>query len=388
MELRIHRPPVKPVLTENPMIKHFLHLVIRLVATGLALLLAGCSTATYYGQAITGHWHVLSLRRPVKVVMADPDIQPQLQQRLSVTQALRDFAYQELQLPNNNSYRNYADLQRPFLVKTVFAAAPLSLQLRQWCFPIAGCVSYRGYFKATAAQRFADQLKAQGDDVHVANVPAYSTLGWFDDPLLNTFIYWPVGRLAELIFHELAHQRLYITGDTEFNESFATTVGNLGARLWLEHHGTPQEKQTYETYKCIQGHFVNLVEETREELAHIYASDKSDAAKQAAKRQSLLALQKRYQFLTKSLDGKTGYDAWFREGLNNAKLASVSTYTRWVPAFEVLFEQAGGDFAAFYRAAEIVGNLKYSERRVALQSLLSDSHKSTFLFNRATSSIP
>jgi predicted aminopeptidase len=370
------------------MIKHFFHPVMRIFVTGLALLLAGCSTAAYYKQAITGHWHVLSLRRPIKVIMEDQDIQPQLQQRLTTAQALRDFAHQELQLPDNGSYRNYADLQRPFLVKTVFATAPLSLQLRQWCFPIAGCVSYRGYFSATAAQRFAERLQDQGDDVYVANVPAYSTLGWFDDPLLNTFIYWPVGRLAELIFHELAHQRLYITGDTEFNESFATTVGNLGARLWLERYGTAQEKQTYATYKRIQEHFVNLVQKTREELAHIYASDKSDAAKQASKQQCLLALQKRYQALTKSLDIQTGYDAWFKEGLNNAKLASVSTYTRWVPAFDILFEQADGDFVAFYRAAEIVGNLKHSERRATLQSLLSDGHQSTLLFNQATSSMP
>jgi predicted aminopeptidase len=370
------------------MIKHLLQPVVRVFATGLAILLAGCSSAAYYGQAITGHWHVLGLRRPVKVVMADPNIQPPLQQRLRVAQTLRDFANQELQLPDNGSYRNYADLQRPFLVRTVFATAPLSLQLRQWCFPIAGCVSYRGYFSATAAQGFADQLKAQGDDVYVANVPAYSTLGWFDDPLLNTFIYWPIGRLAELIFHELAHQRLYISGDTEFNESFATTVGNLGARLWLQRYGTAQERQTYATYKHWQKNFVNLIEETRAELARIYASEKSDAAKQAAKTQSFLALQKRYQSLTTSLGNNPGYDAWFREGLNNAKLASVSTYTRWVPAFEVIFEQVEGDFAAFYRAVEALGKRPLSERRAVLNDLLSANHPSTPLFDQATSCLP
>jgi predicted aminopeptidase len=370
------------------MIKNFTYSIVRVFATGLALLLAGCSTAAYYGQAIAGHWHVLGLRRPVKVVMADPNSQPQLQQRLTVAQGLRDFANQELQLPDNGSYRSYADLQRPFLVRTVFATAPLSLQLRQWCFPIAGCVSYRGYFSATAAQKFADELKAQGDDVYVANVPAYSTLGWFDDPLLNTFIYWPIGRLAELIFHELAHQRLYIAGDTEFNESFATTVGNLGARLWLERYGTAQEQQTYATYKRLQANFIDLIEETRQELATIYASKTSDAAKQTAKTQSLLALQNRYQSLTASLGKDPGYDAWFREGLNNAKLASVSTYTRWVPAFEAIFEQVEGDFAAFYHAAEAVGKRKLSERRAALQDLLSASHPSMPLFQQATSSLP
>lgn len=365
------------------MVKNFLRPHVHVFTAALALLLTGCSSAAYYGQAIAGHWHVLGLRRPVKVVMADPDIQPQLQQRLRVAQALRDFAHQELQLPDNGSYHNYADLQRSFLVRTVFATAPLSLQLRQWCFPIAGCVSYRGYFSATAAQRFADQLKAQGDDVYVANVPAYSTLGWFDDPLLNTFIYWPVGRLAELMFHELAHQRLYITGDTEFNESFATTVGNLGARLWLERYGTTQERQTYATSKRLQANFVKLIEETRQELAHLYASEKSDTEKQMAKKQLLFALQNRYQSLTTSLGQDPGYDAWFREGLNNAKLASVSTYTRWVPAFEAIFKQVEGDFAAFYRAAEMIGKRNYSERRAVLQNLLFAGDQSTplFIFN-------
>lgn len=375
---RLH---LKHFWAQHYMIKNFLNSVSCIFTGGLALLLAGCSTAAYYGQTIAGHWHVLGLRRPVKVVMADPGIQPQLQQRLKVAQALRDFANKELQLPDNGSYSDYADLQRPFLVRTVFATGPLSLQLRQWCFPIAGCVSYRGYFSATAAQRFADELKAQGDEVYLADVPAYSTLGWFDDPLLNTFIYWPIGRFAELIFHELAHQRLYITGDTDFNESFATTVGNLGAHLWLERYGTAQEQQTYATYKRLQANFLNLIEETRQELAHIYASKKSDAAKQAAKTQSLLGLQNRYQSLASSLGKDPGYDAWFREGLNNAKLASVSTYTRWVPAFEAIFEQTEGDFAAFYRAVEVLSKRKPRERKAALQDLLSAGRQSNPLLN-------
>lgn len=347
-----------------------------MLAIGLGLALSGCSTVAYYGQAITGHWRVLSLRRPVEAAINDPAITPNLQQRLALAQTLRNFATEELALPDNKSYRSYANLQRPYLLQTVFATPPLSLELRQWCFPIAGCVSYRGFFKAAAAQRFADRLRAQGDDVYVAPVPAYSTLGWFNDPLLNTFIHWPVGQLAELIFHELAHQRLYIPGDTDFNESFASAVGYLGAHYWLERHGTLEQQKAYATYKQFQKGFVDLVTESRNILAAVYSSDRSDSEKQAIKQQALATLHDRYRDLKTRWDDYSGYDRWFADGLNNAKLASVSTYTRWVPAFETIFQNVGQDFAAFYEAAEQLGRRPPAERSACLEQLLATAGSS------------
>ena len=220
-------------------------MLFSLLVLGGLVLLAGCADLIYYRQAAAGQWELLQARQPVTELLTDPATDPDLRRRLETTQALRDFASTELALPDNNSYRDYADLQRPWVVKNVFAAPELSLEPRRWCFPFVGCLSYRGYFDAVAAQRLVDELRTTGDDVYLAEISAYSTLGWFADPLLNTFIRWPTGRLAELLFHELAHQRLYIAGDTAFNEAFATAVGQLGAERWLERHGSAEEREEF-----------------------------------------------------------------------------------------------------------------------------------------------
>ena len=334
------------------------------------LALAGCADMAYYRQAISGQWELLSLRRPVSEVLADPTISDGLSRRLVTSLALRDFASTELALPDNGSYRGYADLGRPYVVRNVFAAPELSLEPRQWCFPVVGCVSYRGYFDSAAAEALAGQLRAQGDDVYLGNVPAYSPLGWFDDPLLNTFIHWPTGRLAELVFHELAHQRLYIADDTVFNESFATAVGRIGARSWLEKYGTPEERAGYETYIRQREDFLNLVSETKEKLTQLYDSHRSDEAKREGKRRLLTDLQTRYDTLkTARWNGYAGYDHWFYKDLNNAKFAAVNAYTHLAPAFEMLFERQGHDFAAFYRAVEKIGKLPRDERETELLGL-------------------
>jgi predicted aminopeptidase len=339
---------------------------------GAALLtLAGCADLAYYGQAVNGQWRLLQSRRPVAEVQADPATDPQLAGRLATADALRDFASRELGLPDNGSYRNYADLRRPYVVRSVFAAPALSLQPRQWCFPWVGCVNYRGYFDAEAAAAFAAALRARGDDVFVANVPAFSTLGWFDDPLLNTFVYWPSGRFAELIFHELAHQRLFVADDTVFNESYATTVGQLGARLWLTRQGNTAELDEYETHHRRHGEFLALALTTRNDLARLYASSIDDAAKQTGKAQLFDALKDRYRRLRDSWDGYGGFDAWFAEDLNNAKLAALGVYTDYVPAFETLFAQAGRDFVAFHAAAETLAALPAEARLARLQALMT-----------------
>lgn len=338
----------------------------------LDLILAGCADMAYYRQAVSGQWRLLSLRRPLEAVLADPTIPASLHRRLELARVLRDFASTELVLPDNGSYRSYVDLQRSYVVQNVFAAPALSLALRQWCFPVLGCVGYRGYFDATAARRQADALRDQGDDVYLADVPAYSTLGWFDDPLLNTFVYWPTGRLAELIFHELAHQRLFIAGDTAFNESFATAVGVMGVRVWLARYGTSKDREAYADFTRQRAAVLTLVAGTRVELAKLYASPLSDQSKQVGKQRLLTDLRNRYQSLKQAWGGYQGYDEWFNRDLNNAKIAALNTYYDYLPAFESLFEREGCDFPAFYRAAETLGELPPEQRKARLQALLAE----------------
>lgn len=332
-------------------------------------LLAGCADLGYYRQAAVGQWRLLDARQPVADLLADPATAPELRQRLATAQTLRAFASAELALPDNGSYRTYADLQRPWVVKNVFAAPELSLEPRRWCFWLIGCLSYRGYFDAEAAQSLAEDLRAAGDDVYLADIPAYSTLGWFDDPLLNTFIGWPTGRLAELLFHELAHQRLYIPDDSAFNEAFATAVGQLGAQRWLQQHGPARAQAEYAADVQRREQFLALTAATREQLAAVYAAPHSDAAKRAAKQRILAELQARYAQLKQDWAGYAGYDHWFAQDLNNAKLAGVTTYHQQVPAFRALFARERGDFAAFYRAAQALGQLPPAQRKAALHTL-------------------
>ena len=347
----------------------------RWLAALLMLTLSACAEVAYYGQAANGHWQVLRLRRPLDQVLADPNTPLQLQQRLQTARAMRNFASTHLKLPDNGSYRSYADLGRRYVVQNIFAAPELSLEPRRWCFLLLGCVNYRGYFDTAAAQQLAQQLRAQGDDVYLAQIPAYSTLGWFDDPLLNTFIGWHSGRLAELLFHELTHQQLYIADDTTFNESFATTVGRLGARLWLNHHGSAQEQAIYERYLCHRQSFLALAIATKEELARLYASERSEETKRQSKHQILENFRVRYRNIKQQQwKGYSGYDDWFARDLNNAKLAALNTYTQLEPAFQVLFQQSGKDFSAFYQQVEALSELPRQTREVRLQALLAQAN--------------
>ena len=346
-------------------------LLLRLVLPGLVLpgLLAGCTQLQYYDQLLAGQYQLMQQRRPLAEVSADPATSDALRERLALARQLRDFASQHLRLPDNNSYRNYADLGRPYAVYNVFAAPELSLEPYHWCYPIIGCASYRGYFDRALAEQEAQRLRQAGYDVYIANIPAYSTLGWFDDPLLNTFIHWPVGLMAELIFHELAHQRLYIDNDTAFNEAFATAVGQLGAQRWLDGY-TPAAAAEYQAMKRYQNDFLELVFELREQLAALYASAQNPAAKRHAKVQLFAAAQRRYQALkTERWNGFAGYDYWFGQDLNNAKLAPIGTYYQDVPAFRNLFVASGEDFEQFYRQVEQLSTLPPPERKQRLYAL-------------------
>lgn len=337
----------------------------------LLLTLAGCATLGYYGQSIGGQWEVWGKTQPISEVVVAPETSELLREKLQTVLAVREYASSELALPNNDSYRSYADLQRPFVLWNVFAAQPFEMTLKRWCFPFAGCVGYRGYFAEADAQAFANELAAEGMDVYVGGVAAYSTLGWFDDPVLNTVLKRSSARIAGLIFHELAHQQLYVEGDTAFNEGFATTVQLEGVRRWLAKFGDESQRRDYAEFQQRQNDFVALVTETRNKLQAVYAQKLTVADMQARKTTLQSELRQQYQQLKKQWGipvGKNhGYDAWFAQNLNNAQLAAVTTYRDHVPAFQRLLAEHQGDLAAFYQACARMGNMPPAQRQAQLR---------------------
>lgn len=325
--------------------------------------LPGC----YVMQAASGELHVMHSRKPIDNVLSDPDTPEGLRDTLTEVKAARDFASRELKLPDNRSYRTYADIHRPFVVWNVIATPEFSVHPKQWCFPIAGCVAYRGYFKETKARAFASSLSRRGFDVTLDGVPAYSTLGKFADPVLSTMIRYGPDELAAIIFHELAHQLLYVKNDTQFNEAFATTVENTGLERWLALNGHSDRFQRYRKDSVREREYVDLFARTRERLASLYASgspimqmreEKAAAFEQLAI--EIRALEQR-QGIHSSL-----YDEWMKEGLNNARLASVANYYDCVPGFEQLLAKEDNDLRRFYSAARELARLPMRERHEKL----------------------
>lgn len=339
-----------------------------LVAGTAAGLLASCSTLNYYTQAAQGQLELLSDAKPIDDWLADPATNPKLRHRLETARQIRRFAVQEMALPDNNSYKNYAALKRPYVLWNVVATPELSLQPLEWCFPVAGCVNYRGYYSKADAQQYANELRAQGNDVEVGGVPAYSTLGWFSDPLVSTFINYPDAELARLIFHELAHQIVYVPGDSQFNESFASTVEQAGVERWLDRFGNPAMREAYDKYSTRKHDFLELLLKYRKELEHTYKSPVSDGAKRQAKAQLFARLKDDYQDLKVRWGGYAGYDKFFAEPLSNAHLASIATYNDFVPAFRHLLAREK-TFPAFYRAVRRIADLERDDRNRVLKSL-------------------
>ena len=341
----------------------------RLVPLLAVLLLSGCSSAAYYGQLAQGQWQLLRARQPVEQVVADPATPPLLRARLQRAEQARAFASQQLKLPDNRSYRVYADLGRPYVVWNVFATPELSLQPVTHCFPIAGCVAYRGYYQQGAARGAAALMREEGLDVYVGGVEAYSTLGWFDDPILSSMVGWGDERLATLIFHELAHQRFYVQDDTEFNESFASFVEQEGTRQWraargLAAVGGDQGQQREQ--------FIQLVLASRERLQAIYAGPLDDAHKRQAKRAEFARLRRDYQQVRDSQwGGDKRFDAWVYAPMNNAKLLPFGLYDQWVPAFAAVFRAVDGAWGRFYERVDQLGRLPIAERKAALQKLMA-----------------
>jgi predicted aminopeptidase len=339
-----------------------------LAAGAVGAFLAGCSTLSYYTQAAQGQFELLSDAKPIDDWLADPATNPKLRHRLEVARQIRRYAVQQMALPDNASYKNYAALQRPYVLWNVVATPELSLKPLEWCFPIAGCVNYRGYYSKTDAQEYARELRAQGHDVEVGGVPAYSTLGWFSDPLVSTFINYPDAELARLIFHELAHQVVYVPGDSQFNESFASTVELAGVERWLQRFGNQQMREGYDRYMARKEGFLGLLLKYRKELERTYKSPIPDDAKRTAKARLFAHLKEDYEVLKASWGGYKGYDKFFAEPLSNAHLASIATYNDFVPAFRALLERQK-NFPAFYREVRRIADLDRDERHRVLKSL-------------------
>ncbi|MGO4153734.1 aminopeptidase [Cupriavidus sp. YAF13] len=342
-----------------------------LAALGLAALLSGCDTVGYYAQSIGGHLGVMADARPLPdaIAAAQQAKDTRLAQRLALAGTIRDFASHELKLPDNGSYRRYANLHRSYVVWSVFATPELSMELHKWCFLVVGCISYRGYYAQADADGYAQGLRKVGLEPYVAGIPAYSTLGYFDDPLLNTFVYQPEGELARLIFHELAHQVVYVRNDTTFNESFATAVETAGVERWLALAASPDARASYRQYDLRRQQFRAMLLDARDRLDALYHSPLSDDAKRAGKAEVFAGLRARYAKLKQEWGGYSGYDRWFERPLTNAQLAAVATYQQWVPAFMVLLAQNGGDWTAFYAEVRRIGDLPRAERDARLRQL-------------------
>jgi len=341
------------------------------VAIGAALL-AGCSavdTVDFYWQGAAGQMDLLSRARPIPEVIEGGD--RALATRLGRVREIRAFASRELGLPDNGSYTRYTDLGRQFVLWNVFAAPPLSLTPLQWCFPIAGCVNYRGYFSEDQARVEAARLRANGDDVHVSGVPAYSTLGYFDDPVLSSFVRWPETEVARLIFHELAHQVLYVKDDSVFNESFATTVEEVGVERWLAAHPDPALEAQAARNQKLRDAFRGIVRNARDRLTAVYVSNASDEEKRKAKLEAFAAMKADYERVKAGEPGLAGYDRWFAQDPNNASLAAIAIYTDRIPAFRELLSESGNDLLRFYERVKAIAALPKTERDVALAAAAS-----------------
>jgi predicted aminopeptidase len=335
-----------------------------------AALGAGCSTLGYYAQSINGHLAMLHAARPIQEVVADPATPEPLRQRLLRAEKIRTFASKELALPENASYTEYADLHRPYVVWNVFATPELSLTLKEWCYPVVGCAGYRGYFDRADAERAADALRAEGYEVNVAGVPAYSTLGWLPDPLLNTFIGGSEAQVASMIFHELAHQVVFVGGDTTFNESFATSVEREGVRRWLADNDDPALRHAYAEFAQRRQEFVDLLLKYRERLTVLYESGVPDDVKRSGKRRLFAELKSDYGQLKASWGGYAGYDRFFAQDLTNAHLASIGAYNALVPSFDALLAQSAGDLPRYYQEVRRLSRLAKDERDARLRGLV------------------
>jgi predicted aminopeptidase len=332
--------------------------------------ITGCTNVPYYLQSVRGQLDIWSRQQDIERMIEKPRTSEALREKLRTVLAVREFATAELALPQNASYRSYANLERKYVVWNVFATPEFSLHPHKWCFLFAGCVNYRGYFGKDDADAFAAEAASEGYDVFVGGVPAYSLLGYFPDPVLNTFINYPTPHLARLVFHELAHQVVYVRDDSVFNESFAVTVEQEGTRRWLDRFGTDHDRMVYDLITNRRNDFIELMMKYRVRLQTLYATPLPPQEMRARKEQAFADLKDDYRKLKDTWGGFSGYDHWFAQQPNNAMLASIGLYTKRVPAFQALLAREGGDLARFYAAAKVLAKMDKPRRTAALDSLM------------------
>ncbi len=346
-----------------------IYTVLILVAVPL-IVLSGCATVGYYSQAVGGHLKLMSAREPIDEVLANPETPEDLREKLQTLIDARQFAVSTLGLPDNDSYSSFAATGRDAVTWNVVAAPEFSVSPKTWCFPVAGCVSYRGYFDRADADEYAATLASENFDVTVGGASAYSTLGWFDDPILDTMLRGSDVRYVGTLFHELAHQVLYVKDDSNFNEAFASFVEQEGMRQWLEERGEAERIEQYDASLKRGEDFVALLRKTRNGLVEAYAQDVDEETMRESKSAVFATMQDDYQQLKVNWDGYSGYDNWFKRDVNNARLIAVSTYRRFIPAFQAMYLQAGEDMNEFYKIAKIAAELPPVERREHLNAYI------------------
>jgi predicted aminopeptidase len=347
-----------------------------LLALFLAVASLRCQSIQYYNQAINGQMNILRSRQPISELVDDADTPATLRQKLLFILSVRAFAEKNLRLPANDHYLSYVELDRPYVVWNVFAAPEFSLMPKTWCFPIVGCVTYRGYFSEQDAYRFGDSLKQKGFDVYIGGAIAYSTLGWFDDSVLSTFLNLSEAETAALIFHELAHSVLYVSDDTAFNESFATAVEQEGFRRWQAAANNPRGHEKWLRKHQQRQKFIGLVSEYRTRLQNLYDSNLPLDKKRNHKAALFTQMRSEFADLKSDPGDMAAYDSWFKRPLNNAQIISVSTYYNWVPAFNKILSETGGDLEIFYQKCRQLAKKEPAERNRILEDYKDASDRS------------
>jgi len=337
----------------------------------VVVFLSGCAELQYYGHAISGQFDVLSKRRPISEVLEDPATKTDVVEKLKAVERMHAFAINDLSLPDSDSFRSYSDVGRDYVLWNIFATPELSLATKQWCYPFLGCLDYRSYFEKAYAESIATELEKEGWDVHIASSPAYSTRGFFADPVYSPMLRFDDLTLAGIVFHELAHEQVYFKNDSELNESFAVAVQNEGIKRWLEHEQQPQYYADYIVEQKRDKQFISVLLEYRERLQVVYESSKGDTEKRANKKNILAKLRNKYLELKKQWGGYEGYDHWFNKPLNNALLAPVSTYNGAVPLFAALLKQCDNNLELFYSEVGKIAEMPEAQRRVFINNLLN-----------------
>ena len=333
-----------------------------IISIPLLLLLVGCADVGYYWHSASGHLSIMNQRVDIDELLADDKLDSHLRARLLLVQKIRRFSVEHLDLPENGSYSNYVKLKQPYVIQNLFAAPEFSTQLHQWCYPLIGCASYRGYYDETRLLDYVAKLEADGLEVYVGRVPAYSTLGWFDDPVLSSFIDWPDYRLAGLLFHELTHQQIFIEDDTTFNESLASAVQQVGTELWLKSNDQAEALTEFSRWLAYRDEVIALIVSTRDGLTELYADDSSDTEKRERKLQQFHEASSEHAIIAARFGIKGGFTRWFSSDLNNAKIGSVAAYNSRVTAFLNILQAQQTEFSEFYRYVEQIAELDRDQR--------------------------